>query len=92
MFGIDVVFWVACRSNFQDHKAACQMEHTVYEAPDMQSDDLFFTYTRRRKVIAESQQDDKEDLFDALLQDKKSSDKREDEETSVHNDADNTHK
>lgn len=90
-FGIDVVFWVACRSNLEDRKDTYQREHTVYEDPDTQSDDLFFADTRRKKVIVESQQDDTDDLFDALLQDEAVSDKRGDEDGSVHNDEDNSH-
>lgn len=92
MFGIGVVFCVACRSNLQDRRVAYQREHTIYEDPDVQSDDdMFFTDTRRRKVIVESQQDDTDDLFDALLQEEKAMDKRGDEEGSVH-DGDNSHK
>lgn len=80
------------RSNLQDRRVAYQREHTIYEDPDMQSDeDLFFTDTRRRKVFVESQQDDTDDLFDALLQEEKATDKREDEEGSVHNGGDNSH-
>jgi hypothetical protein len=93
MFGTDVVFCVACRSSFQERRVAYERELTIYEDPDMQSDDdLFFTDTRRRKVIVESQQDDTDDLFDALLQEEKATDKPEDEEGSVHNDRDNSHK
>jgi hypothetical protein len=82
---------VACRSNLEDRKDTYQREHTVYEDPDTQSDDLFFADTRRKKVIVESQQDDTDDLFDALLQDEAVSDKRGDEDGSVHNDEDNSH-
>jgi hypothetical protein len=93
MFGIDVVFCMACRSELQNMKVVHQRDHTIYEDPDMQSDDdLFFTDTRRRKVIVKSQQDDTDDLFDALLQERKAMDKREDEEGSVHDVGENSHK
>jgi hypothetical protein len=92
VFGIDV-FCMACRSNFNDRRVTYQMEHTIYEDPDMQSDDdMFFTDTRRRKVIVESQQDDTDDLFNALLQEEKVMDKREDKEGSLRDDGDSSHK
>jgi hypothetical protein len=87
MFGIDTVFCVACRYNFQDRKVPYQRVHTIYEDPDVQSDDdMFFTDTSsRRKVIVENQEDNTDDLFDTLLRDEKGMDKREDEGGSVHN-------
>jgi phage FluMu protein gp41 len=44
----------------------------MYEDPDMQSNDgIFFTDNSRRKVVVESQQDVTNDLFDALLEEEK---------------------
>jgi hypothetical protein len=59
----------------------------------MQSnDDIFFTGNSRRKAVVESQQDVTSDLFDALLEEEKPVQQKEDEEGPVHDDTHNCDK